>query len=276
MYGDPFAEPLARLRSGAHRLRLHADAAARTDRRADDVRRQGSERGLRSARWVSDPAARGVVAPKQRRRTRSDAEVPAAGSEIARVTGDRASSSVAAAGRPRPDAAAAIADRQLARCDAARAVAAVHRRRENASRKSRKRSTRGETTSEDVVREYLARLSLYDRHGPTLALDARAEPGGDCRRARASMPSARPAACAVRFTACRSSSRTTSTCSVCRRPADRARSSIIARGSIRAWLRGCVAAAPSMLGKANLDEFPFGDFGISTVGGTIGNAFDPR
>ena len=29
------------------------------------------------------------------------------------------------------------------------------------------------------------------------------------------------------------------------------------------------------LGKANLDEFPFGDFGISTVGGTIGNAYDP-
>src|SRR5205814_6277063 len=30
-----------------------------------------------------------------------------------------------------------------------------------------------------------------------------------------------------------------------------------------------------ILGKANLDEFPFGDFGISTVGGTIGNAYDP-
>jgi amidase len=30
-----------------------------------------------------------------------------------------------------------------------------------------------------------------------------------------------------------------------------------------------------ILGKANLDEFPFGDFGISSVGGTIGNAYDP-
>ena len=30
-----------------------------------------------------------------------------------------------------------------------------------------------------------------------------------------------------------------------------------------------------VLGKANLDEFPFGDFGISTVGGTVGNAYDP-
>jgi Asp-tRNA(Asn)/Glu-tRNA(Gln) amidotransferase A subunit family amidase len=34
-------------------------------------------------------------------------------------------------------------------------------------------------------------------------------------------------------------------------------------------------AGAVVLGKANLDEFPFGDFGISTVGGTIGNAFDP-
>jgi Asp-tRNA(Asn)/Glu-tRNA(Gln) amidotransferase A subunit family amidase len=30
-----------------------------------------------------------------------------------------------------------------------------------------------------------------------------------------------------------------------------------------------------ILGKANLDEFPFGDFGISSVAGTIGNAYDP-
>ena len=38
---------------------------------------------------------------------------------------------------------------------------------------------------------------------------------------------------------------------------------------------GMRRAGAVMLGKANLDEFPFGDFGISTVGGTIGNAFDP-
>jgi Asp-tRNA(Asn)/Glu-tRNA(Gln) amidotransferase A subunit family amidase len=30
-----------------------------------------------------------------------------------------------------------------------------------------------------------------------------------------------------------------------------------------------------VLGKTNLDEFPFGDFGISSVAGTIGNAYDP-
>ncbi len=33
-------------------------------------------------------------------------------------------------------------------------------------------------------------------------------------------------------------------------------------------------AGAVILGKANLDEFPFGDFGISSVAGTIGNAFD--
>jgi Asp-tRNA(Asn)/Glu-tRNA(Gln) amidotransferase A subunit family amidase len=34
-------------------------------------------------------------------------------------------------------------------------------------------------------------------------------------------------------------------------------------------------AGAVVLGKANLDEFPFGDFGVSSVAGTIGNAFDP-
>ena len=38
---------------------------------------------------------------------------------------------------------------------------------------------------------------------------------------------------------------------------------------------GMRAAGAIVLGKTNLDEFPFGDFGISTVGGPIGNAFDP-
>ena len=34
-------------------------------------------------------------------------------------------------------------------------------------------------------------------------------------------------------------------------------------------------AGAIVLGKANLDEFPFGDFGISSVAGTIGNPYDP-
>src|SRR5947208_2385143 len=38
---------------------------------------------------------------------------------------------------------------------------------------------------------------------------------------------------------------------------------------------GMRRAGAVILGKANLDEFPFGDFGISSVAGTIGNPFDP-
>src|SRR6185369_9041401 len=38
---------------------------------------------------------------------------------------------------------------------------------------------------------------------------------------------------------------------------------------------GMLRAGAIVMGKTNLDEFPFGDFGISSVGGTIGNAFDP-
>jgi Asp-tRNA(Asn)/Glu-tRNA(Gln) amidotransferase A subunit family amidase len=35
------------------------------------------------------------------------------------------------------------------------------------------------------------------------------------------------------------------------------------------------AGGAVILGKANLDEFPFGDFGVSSVAGTVGNAYDP-
>ncbi len=38
---------------------------------------------------------------------------------------------------------------------------------------------------------------------------------------------------------------------------------------------GMRKAGAVVLGKTNLDEFPFGDFGISSVAGTIGNAYDP-
>ena len=58
MYGDPFAERLARLRPGARRLRVHVHREPGTDRRADDVRREGPERGLRSARRIPGSASR--------------------------------------------------------------------------------------------------------------------------------------------------------------------------------------------------------------------------
>jgi amidase len=134
--------------------------------------------------------------------------------------------------------------------------------------------TRGDTTSEDVVREYLARLSLLDRHGPTLrsmlalnpaaiaearALDAeRAARGG--RGPIHGIPVIFKDNIDVLGLPTTGGSRAL----VDHRPRLDSR---VAAGMRRA---GAV-----MLGKANLDEFPFGDFGISTVGGTIGNPFDP-
>ena len=133
---------------------------------------------------------------------------------------------------------------------------------------------RGETTSQDVVREYLARLSLLDRHGPALrsmlalnpaaiadarALDAERAAG----RARGPMHGI-PVIFKDNIDVLGLPTTGGSRALIDHRPRLDSR---VAAGMRRA---GAV-----MLGKANLDEFPFGDFGISTVGGTIGNAFDP-
>ncbi len=134
--------------------------------------------------------------------------------------------------------------------------------------------TRGETTSEDVVRGYLARLSLLDRHGPMLrsmlalnpaaitdarTLDAERAAGG-ARGPMHGIPVIFKDNIDVLGLPTTGGSRALAD----HRPRLDSR---VAAGMRRA---GAV-----LLGKANLDEFPFGDFGISTVGGTIGNAFDP-
>ncbi len=134
--------------------------------------------------------------------------------------------------------------------------------------------TRGETTSQDVVREYLARLSRFDRHGPSLhsmlalnpaaiaearALDAE-RAAGTTRGPMHGIPIIFKDNVDVLGLPTTGGSRAL----IDHRPRLDSR---VAAGMRRA---GAV-----MLGKANLDEFPFGDFGISTVGGTIGNAFNP-
>ena len=133
---------------------------------------------------------------------------------------------------------------------------------------------RGDTTSEDVVRDYLARLSRFDRHGPVLrsmlalnpaaiaearALDAE-RAAGRVRGPLHGIPVIFKDNIDVLGLPTTGGSRALAD----HRPRLDSR---VAAGMRRA---GAV-----MLGKANLDEFPFGDFGISTVGGTIGNAFDP-
>ena len=134
--------------------------------------------------------------------------------------------------------------------------------------------TRGATTSEDVVRDYLARLSLYDRNGPTLrsmlALNPRAI--ADARALDAERAAGRirgpfhgiPIAFKDTIDVLGLPTTGGSLALVEHRPRLDSR---MAAGMRRG---GAV-----VLGKANLDEFPLGDFGISSVAGTIGNAYDP-
>jgi amidase len=134
--------------------------------------------------------------------------------------------------------------------------------------------TRGSTTSEDIVREYLTRLSTYDRNGmalrsmlalnPHVVSDARAL---DAERANGRVRSAFhgiPIAFKDNIDVLGLPTTGGSRALIDHRPRLDSR---MAAGMRRA---GAI-----VLGKTNLDEFPFGDFGISTVGGTIGNAYDP-
>jgi amidase len=134
--------------------------------------------------------------------------------------------------------------------------------------------TRGLTTSEDVVRDYLQRLTVYDRNGPALramlALNPRAIAEArtlDAERAAGRLRSpfhGIPIAFKDNIDVLGLPTTGGSLALVDHRPR---LDSKMAAGMRRA---GAV-----MLGKANLDEFPFGDFGISSVAGTIGNAYDP-
>ena len=134
--------------------------------------------------------------------------------------------------------------------------------------------TRGATTSEDVVRDYLARLSLYDRNGPTLrsmlALNPRAI--ADARALDSERAAGRirgpfhgiPIAFKDNIDVLGLPTTGGSLALVEHRP------------RLDSWMAaGMRRGGAVVLGKANLDEFPFGDFGISSVAGTIGNAYDP-
>ncbi len=133
---------------------------------------------------------------------------------------------------------------------------------------------RGLTTSEDVVREYLTRLSIYDRNGPAfrsfLSLNPRAI--ADARALDGERAGGRtrgpfhgiPVAFKDNIDALGLPTTGGSFALVNHLPR---LDSKMAAGMRRA---GAV-----VLGKTNLDEFPFGDFGISSVAGTIGNAYDP-
>ena len=130
------------------------------------------------------------------------------------------------------------------------------------------------TTSEDVVRDYLARLAMLDRHGPVLrsllALNPRVVHEARLLDAERDAGTVRgplhgiPVAFKDNIDVLGLPTTGGALALVDHRPRLDSR---VAAGMRRA---GAV-----ILGKTNLDEFPFGDFGISSVGGTVGNAYDP-
>jgi amidase len=134
--------------------------------------------------------------------------------------------------------------------------------------------TRRETTSADITREYLARAAVFDRNGPHFRAILAFNPkvvaearGSDAERASGRMRGPFHGVPII----------FKDNIDVLGLPTT---------GGSRALLdhhprldsrvaAGMRKGGAVILGKANLDEFPFGDFGISTVGGTIGNAYDP-
>lgn len=134
--------------------------------------------------------------------------------------------------------------------------------------------TRNQVTSEDITREYLARLSRYDRHGPAfrsvLSINPRAIADARARDAERASGKVRspfhgvPVVFKDNIDAVELPTTSGSLALLDHRP--RLDSRVAA---------GMKQGGAVVLGKANLDEFPFGDFGISTVGGTVGNAYDP-
>ena len=130
---------------------------------------------------------------------------------------------------------------------------------------------RGEVTAEDLVCEYLARITQFDRHGPqfraVLAINPRAVT--DARALDAERAAGR-----VRGPFHGVPILMKDNIDVAGLPTT-AGSRALAEYHPRVDSRvaaGMRRGGAVFLGKANLDEFPFGDFGISTLGGTIGNA----
>ena len=201
----------------------------------------------------------------------ADPKIPAAGSEIARVT------AVARELARNPDL-RGLTPRQRAQIANWRLPAAARLPPFTVFEKSvsqlQEAMTRGDTTSEDIVREYITRLSMYDRNGPTfralLALNPRAIAQARARDAeRAAGRGLGPFhGVPVVFK---------DNIDVVELPTTGGSRALVDH---RPRLDSHVAAGMKrggavVLGKASLDEFPFGDFGISTVGGTVGNAYDP-
>ena len=200
----------------------------------------------------------------------ADAKIPGAGSEIKRVT------EIAAQLVKRPDlrGLTGLQTSQIANWNLVVPPAKPFSVYERSVTDLQNAMNDGVITSEDITREYLGRLSLYDRHGPTfrsvLSINPRAiaeARARDAERAAGKISSVFhgvPVVYKDNIDAIELPTTSGSLALADHRPRLDSR---VAAGMKRG---GAV-----VLGKANLDEFPFGDFGISTVGGTVGNAYDP-
>lgn len=203
--------------------------------------------------------------------TGTDAKIPAAGSEIARVT-DAARRLVAD-----PDF-RGLTPRQRAQVlnwpPAGNVPPAPFSVAEKSVDQLHEALEKGTVTSVDLVSEYLTRLAAFDRNGPSframLALNPRVVADARLRDAERAAGRARgpfdgiPIAFKDNIDVAGLPTTGGARALAEHRPRLDSR---MAAGMRRA---GAV-----VLGKTNLDEIPFGDFGISTLGGTIGNAYDP-
>lgn len=200
----------------------------------------------------------------------ADAKIPAAGSEIKRVT------DIAAQLAKSPDVRglSPLQRSQVANWTLPGAVPSTFTVFEKTVSELQEAMTNRIVTSEDITREYLARLSIYDRNGPTfrsvLSISPRAVADARARDAERAGGRIRSPFHGVPIVL-KDNIDTTEL------PTTGGSLALIDH---RPRLDSRVAAGMKnggavILGKANLDEFPFGDFGISTVGGTVGNAYDP-
>ena len=200
----------------------------------------------------------------------ADARIPAAGSEIKRVAG------IAAQLVKAPDV-RGLTPLQLTQIANWNLVATPLKPFsvfEKSVTELQDAMSSGALTAQDITREYLARLSLYDRSGPTfrsvLAINPRALADAralDTERAAGKLRGpfhGVPIVFKDNIDSVGMPTTGGSMALVDHRP--RIDSKVAA---------GMKQGGAIILGKANLDEFPFGDFGISTVGGTVGNAYDP-
>jgi Asp-tRNA(Asn)/Glu-tRNA(Gln) amidotransferase A subunit family amidase len=212
-----------------------------------------------------------IVAPKQEAVFSGEPVIPAAGSEIAKVTATarRLVAEPDLRGLT-PTQRAQILNWRIPGSSPPTPFTVV----EQTAPQLQRALADNRATSEDIVREYLRRLAAYDRNGPAframLTLNPRVVSEARAMDAERSAGRVRSPlhGIPVAFK---------DNIDVLGLPTTGG-SRALAEHQPRLDSRMAAAmrrAGAIVLGKANLDEFPFGDFGISVLGGTIGNAYDP-